>query len=91
MKLTKATGAETANFCTTCWRLQQAALVARGSQSWDTKRYLWTVDTVDWKRPAPTVIVDRVLSQICSGALVLMASYTANRQKRYPIVIDPPY
>jgi len=32
MKLTKATGAETANFCTTCWRLQQADC-GRGSRA----------------------------------------------------------
>jgi len=36
------------------------------------KTVLWTIDTVDWQRPAPTVIIDRVLSKLSNGALVLM-------------------
>ncbi|MBO8125907.1 MAG: polysaccharide deacetylase family protein [Firmicutes bacterium] len=33
---------------------------------------LWTLDTVDWKRPAPEVIVGRVVLKAQNGALVLM-------------------
>lgn len=33
---------------------------------------LWTVDTLDWKRPRPEVIVQRVVSGETPGALVLM-------------------
>lgn len=33
---------------------------------------LWTVDTVDWKRPAPEVIRERVQSKVRPGAIVLM-------------------
>lgn len=33
---------------------------------------LWTLDTVDWKRPAPEVIRERVRSKIRPGAIVLM-------------------
>ena len=36
------------------------------------KTVLWTVDTVDWQRPAPTRIIDRVLSGLVNGALILM-------------------
>lgn len=33
---------------------------------------MWTIDTVDWKRPAPEVIVQRVLAHMRPGAIVLM-------------------
>jgi peptidoglycan/xylan/chitin deacetylase (PgdA/CDA1 family) len=33
---------------------------------------LWTADTVDWQRPAPEVIADRVFRKVKKGALVLM-------------------
>ncbi|WP_270181879.1 polysaccharide deacetylase family protein [Alkalihalobacillus sp. CinArs1] len=33
---------------------------------------LWSVDTVDWKKPSPHVITQRVLQKVHAGALVLM-------------------
>ncbi|AXH99037.1 hypothetical protein DV702_04385 [Sporosarcina sp. PTS2304] len=36
------------------------------------KTILWTVDTVDWKKPDPTQMVHRVLSEIDKGSMVLM-------------------
>ena len=33
---------------------------------------LWTVDTVDWKRPAPEVIAERVARKVKNGAIILM-------------------
>ncbi|NLY89211.1 MAG: polysaccharide deacetylase family protein [Firmicutes bacterium] len=33
---------------------------------------LWTIDTVDWKRPAPEVIIQRVTEKIEPGAIILM-------------------
>ncbi|NLG83175.1 MAG: polysaccharide deacetylase family protein, partial [Firmicutes bacterium] len=33
---------------------------------------LWTVDTVDWKRPAPEIIAGRVKERVKNGAIVLM-------------------
>ncbi|WP_368504092.1 polysaccharide deacetylase family protein [Alkalihalophilus sp. As8PL] len=33
---------------------------------------LWSVDTVDWKRPQPEEMVNRVLSKVHPGAMVLM-------------------
>ncbi len=36
------------------------------------KTIMWTVDTVDWRKPATTEIVNRVLSKIENGAMVLM-------------------
>lgn len=33
---------------------------------------LWSADSIDWQRPAPQVIVDRVMSKISPGGLVLL-------------------
>lgn len=33
---------------------------------------MWTIDTLDWKRPQPEAIVQRVLSEAANGAIVLM-------------------
>ena len=33
---------------------------------------MWTVDTVDWKRPPPSVIKNRVMKKLSNGALILM-------------------
>lgn len=33
---------------------------------------LWTVDTIDWKKPTPDVLINRVMSKIHNGALILM-------------------
>ncbi len=33
---------------------------------------LWSVDTVDWKKPSPHVLTDRVLQKVHAGALILM-------------------
>ena len=36
------------------------------------KTILWTVDTVDWKKPAPHEMISRVVSGIENGSMVLM-------------------
>ncbi|NMD69524.1 polysaccharide deacetylase family protein [Bacillus sp. DNRA2] len=33
---------------------------------------IWSVDTIDWQRPAPDVIIQRVESKVHPGALILM-------------------
>ncbi|QOR68604.1 polysaccharide deacetylase family protein [Cytobacillus suaedae] len=33
---------------------------------------LWSVDTIDWQRPQPSVIINRVIGKIHPGALILM-------------------
>ena len=51
------------------------------------KTVLWTIDTVDWQRPAPTVIIDRVLSKLSNGALVLMHP-TQPTLEALPVILD---
>lgn len=33
---------------------------------------MWTVDTIDWQRPEPSVLLNRVLTKVHSGAIILM-------------------
>ena len=33
---------------------------------------LWTVDTIDWQKPEPGVLVERVLKKVHNGAMILM-------------------
>lgn len=51
------------------------------------KTVLWTVDTVDWQRPAPTQIIDRVLSGLANGALILMHP-TQPTLEALPVILD---
>ncbi|WP_113929937.1 polysaccharide deacetylase family protein [Bacillus sp. P14.5] len=36
------------------------------------KTILWSVDTIDWQKPSPSVIVERVTTKLHNGALILM-------------------
>jgi peptidoglycan-N-acetylglucosamine deacetylase len=36
------------------------------------KTVMWTVDTIDWKKPTPEELLDRVLKKINNGSIVLM-------------------
>ncbi|WP_371825490.1 polysaccharide deacetylase family protein [Pontibacillus sp. ALD_SL1] len=38
---------------------------------------LWTVDTIDWKKPAPEVMIGRVMSKLEGGSFVLMHPTTS--------------
>ncbi len=48
---------------------------------------LWTVDTVDWKRPAAQQIIAKIRDELTAGSLVLMHP-TANTAKALPYLID---
>lgn len=47
---------------------------------------LWSVDTIDWQRPEPSVIVKRVVEKIHNGAIVLMHP-TAPTVHALPVII----
>ena len=48
---------------------------------------LWSVDTIDWQRPAPEVIIQRVVGKAHNGAIVLMHP-TAPTVKALPTIIQ---
>ncbi|WP_080846401.1 polysaccharide deacetylase family protein [Cytobacillus gottheilii] len=33
---------------------------------------MWTVDTIDWQKPTPDVLIQRVMGKVHSGAMILM-------------------
>ncbi|WP_066364935.1 polysaccharide deacetylase family protein [Neobacillus fumarioli] len=36
------------------------------------KTIMWTVDTIDWQKPSPETLINRVISKIDNGSMVLM-------------------
>lgn len=50
------------------------------------KFIMWSIDTIDWQRPAPEVIVERVLDKAHNGAIVLMHP-TDPTVKALPVLI----
>lgn len=42
------------------------------AQELNMQTVLWTVDTVDWKKPTPDALINRVMSKIDNGSMVLM-------------------
>jgi len=36
------------------------------------KTVMWTVDTVDWRKPSPEVLINRVMTKIGNGSMILM-------------------
>ncbi|MGM0844645.1 MAG: polysaccharide deacetylase family protein [Bacillota bacterium] len=50
------------------------------------KTILWSVDTIDWQKPSPSVIVERVTSKLHNGALILMHP-TASTSSALPALI----
>lgn len=51
------------------------------------KSIMWSIDTVDWKRPAPEVIRNRVLKKLHNGAIILMHP-TDPTAKALPEIIE---
>jgi probable sporulation protein (polysaccharide deacetylase family) len=48
----------------------EAVLLAAEDAGYRT--ILWSVDTIDWQRPDPSIIVSRVVDRVHNGAIVLM-------------------
>ncbi|GGB30691.1 polysaccharide deacetylase family protein [Virgibacillus dakarensis] len=60
----------------------------------DMQTILWTVDTIDWKNPAVSVMVNRVNAKIHPGAMVLMhptSSTTKGLESLISIIKDKGY
>lgn len=47
---------------------------------------LWSIDTIDWQRPEPSIITRRVTEKIHNGAIILMHP-TAPTVKALPQII----
>ena len=49
---------------------------------------MWTVDSLDWKSPGVTQIIDRVVNNIVPGAIVLMHQAASQTPEALPTIIS---
>lgn len=66
----ETTGKEAAFFGPPSGSFNDSTVNAASSFGMET--VLWTVDTVDWRKPSPEVLTKRVLDNVHKGAIVLM-------------------
>ncbi|QDR80547.1 polysaccharide deacetylase family protein [Sporomusa termitida] len=46
--------------------------VLQAAQELNYTTIMWSIDTVDWKRPPPDILQERVLKKLHNGAIILM-------------------
>lgn len=49
---------------------------------------MWSVDTIDWQKPAPDVLISRVMSKIHNGAIVLMHPTEATEKSLEQLIVQ---
>ena len=49
---------------------------------------MWSVDTIDWQKPAPDVLIQRVMSKVHNGAIILMHPTAATSQSLEQLIIQ---
>ncbi|MBD8068252.1 polysaccharide deacetylase family protein [Bacillus sp. PS06] len=52
------------------------------------KTIMWSVDTIDWQRPTPDVLVQRVMSKVHPGALILMHPTSSTSQALETLIVS---
>ncbi|APH05210.1 polysaccharide deacetylase family protein [Bacillus weihaiensis] len=52
------------------------------------KTVMWSVDTIDWQRPEPHVLVERVMSKVHNGALILMHPTSSTSESLETLIIS---
>lgn len=65
---------------------EKGASVLKAAEEKGYSFILWSVDTIDWQRPSPEIIVQRVIGKVHNGAIVLMHP-TAPTVKALPVII----
>ncbi len=66
---------------------ERGPAVLQAAEELGCRTILWSIDTVDWKRPAPEVIQERVIGKAHNGGIVLMHP-TGPTVKALPGIID---
>ncbi|ALC84119.1 MULTISPECIES: polysaccharide deacetylase family protein [Bacillus] len=49
---------------------------------------MWTVDTIDWRKPSPDVLINRVLSKVHNGAMILMHPTASSSRSLESLIIQ---
>ncbi|HEX8731362.1 MAG TPA: polysaccharide deacetylase family protein [Ktedonobacterales bacterium] len=73
-----------AKFCIWLWRPPYGAVdssIVRQADAFGLTTINWNVDPADWSRPGTMVIVQRVLSQVRPGSIILMHDGPAAREQ----------
>jgi len=78
------TGRKTSLFAPPYGEYNETVLQAAGEKGYQT--ILWSIDTIDWQRPAPDVLIKRVTTKAHNGAIVLMHP-TAPTVKALPALL----
>lgn len=83
--ISKAARVKTNLYAPPYGEFNKTVLEAAGENGYQT--IMWSIDTIDWKRPAPEAIVKRVCDKAHNGAIVLMHP-TAQTIKALPVIIQ---
>jgi len=49
---------------------------------------MWSVDTIDWQKPSPDVLINRVMSKVHNGAIILMHPTASTAQSLEQLMIQ---
>lgn len=49
---------------------------------------MWSVDTIDWQKPTPDVLIQRVMSKVHNGAIILMHPTAATSQSLEQLILQ---
>lgn len=66
----RITGHQTKLYAPPYGEYDEQALTAAADLGY--KNILWSIDTIDWRRPPATVIIERVTKKLHNGAIILM-------------------
>lgn len=66
---------------------ERGSVVLQAAEEMGYRTILWSIDTIDWQRPAPEVIKNRILSKVHNGGIVLMHP-TAPTANALPVIIE---
>jgi probable sporulation protein (polysaccharide deacetylase family) len=66
---------------------ERGEIVLKAAEDAGYRTILWSVDTIDWQRPDPSIVVKRVLDKVHNGAIVLMHP-TAPTVHALPVIIE---
>ncbi|MGM0873716.1 MAG: polysaccharide deacetylase family protein [Bacillota bacterium] len=62
--------------------------VVKIAEEMDMGTVMWSVDTIDWQRPEPHVLVERVLSKVHNGALILMHPTSSTSESLETLILS---
>ncbi len=62
--------------------------VVKIADEYHMKTVMWSVDTVDWQKPAPHVLVQRVMDKVHNGAIILMHPTSSTAQSLETLILS---